>query len=249
MRHTSSKLNRYELGNRISTLRGGTSQEAFAEKLSEKVQYEVNRRTVSRWENGATEISLSSLTELADYFNVSLDYITGQIDFIHVGNDEIINSTGLSEKSVETLRKWQKDSQPRILKDKKGNPLILKDENGEPRRDENGEKMKETAPFSDGLAVIRLKMLNFLLENENIGLLDTLYNCIFGKFLDDNKYVKLDSGATVIGATNRTLQNAFIPALTVCIEDLRDIAERGQTKTAQRLIRKRHDALARKDSR
>lgn len=238
MGHISSTLDRIKLGNRITELRGGTSQEQLAEILNNGKQNENYRKTISRWENGRTEISLSNLIKLAAYFNVSLDYITGQIDFFHVGNDEIINLTGLSEKSVETLRKWQKDSQPRTLKDKNGNPRIIKDE--------NGKEIEETALFSDGIAVIRLKMLNFLLENENIGLLDTLYNCIFGKFLDDNKYIELDSGTTVIGATNRTLQNAFIPSVTVCIEDLRDIAEHGQTEKVHQLIEKRHDVIAAK---
>ncbi len=208
MRHISSTLDRIKLGNRITELRGGTSQEQLAEILNNGKQNENYRKTISRWENGRTEISLSNLVKLAAYFNVSLDYITGQIDFVHVGNDDIINSTGLSEKSVETLRKWQKDSQPRTLRDK------------------NGNKMEETAPFSDGLASTRLQMLNFLLENENaVGLLDALWDCIFADYLKDGQVLEFNNRYGTRGLTNEILQNASIPSVTVCIDRLRNISK------------------------
>lgn len=183
----------------------------------------IDRQTINKWENskeGEPKISISNFIEIYKYYGgrYSFDYLLGLSDYTSTENDAIGKATGLSNASIEALRKWKDGSRTH-------------------------EKLK--MPL-DGLAVIRLKMLNFLLENENIGLLDTLYNCIFGKFLDDNKYIELDSGTTVLGATNRTLQNAFIPSVTVCIEDLRDIAEHGQTEKAHQLIEKRHDVIAAK---
>lgn len=179
----------------------------------------LKRQTIGQWESGTVYIPVVRLMQLSKIYGVSMDYLMGlDEDYTNIENAAIGKATGLSNASIETLRKLKDGS--RIHK-----------------------KLK--MPL-DGLASIRLQILNFLLENENIGLLDTLYNCIFGKFLDDNKYIELDSGTTVIGATNRTLQNAFIPSITVCIEDLRDVAKYGQTKKAHQLIKKRHDAIAAK---
>ncbi len=199
----------------------GFSQAELAEKLH------VTTRSVVAWEHGE-DISISNLISLYEIYNrkYSFDFLLGYSDFTQAGNEEISKLTGLSDKAINSIRKWKSNSEPRTLKTKEGKDT------------------KKTAPFSDGLAPIRLQMLNFLLENEHVGLLDTLWNCIFGKFLEDNKYIELSTETTVIGATNRTLQNAFIPSVTVCIEDLRDIAEHGQTAKTHQLIEKRHDAIA-----
>lgn len=49
----------------------GLSQEYFAEKLG------VTRQTISKWENGAAMPDLKKLTEIANFFNVSMDAILG----------------------------------------------------------------------------------------------------------------------------------------------------------------------------
>lgn len=49
----------------------GLSQEYFAEKLG------VTRQTISKWETGAAMPDLKKLTEIADFFNVSMDTILG----------------------------------------------------------------------------------------------------------------------------------------------------------------------------
>lgn len=134
MGRISSTLDRIKLGNRITELRGGTSQEQLAEILNNGKQNENYRKTISRWENGRTEISLSNLIKLAAYFNVSLDYITGQIDFTHVGNEEIHDLTGLSDKAIsnltkqkETLDKWKSGKAASIIRTLN---LILETEEG-----------------------------------------------------------------------------------------------------------------------
>lgn len=49
----------------------GLSQEYFAEKLG------VTRQTISKWENGAAMPDLKKLTEIADFFSVSMDTLLG----------------------------------------------------------------------------------------------------------------------------------------------------------------------------
>ena len=60
---------------RLLELRKGTglSQEALADLLN------VTRQAVQKWESGASKPDLDNLTALADYFQVSLDYlVTGR---------------------------------------------------------------------------------------------------------------------------------------------------------------------------
>ena len=39
-----------------------------------------NQNTISRYENGEREPSISDLIKIADYFGVSLDYLVGRSD-------------------------------------------------------------------------------------------------------------------------------------------------------------------------
>ena len=50
------------------------SQEEAAKHL------DMSYRSYRRYESGETEPNLSTLIKLADYFNVSLDYLTGRVD-------------------------------------------------------------------------------------------------------------------------------------------------------------------------
>lgn len=40
--------------------------------------FSVKQNTISNWENGSTEIDNQTLAKLADYFNVSVDYLLGR---------------------------------------------------------------------------------------------------------------------------------------------------------------------------
>ena len=51
------------------------NQSALAEKL------DVDQSTISLWLNGKTEPSITSLWLLADYFDVTVDYLIGRTEF------------------------------------------------------------------------------------------------------------------------------------------------------------------------
>lgn len=70
------KLFRMNLGQRIQECRKkrGLSQEALADVLS------VSRQAVQKWESGSSTPELEKLTQIADYFGVSLDYLVKGID-------------------------------------------------------------------------------------------------------------------------------------------------------------------------
>lgn len=56
------------------------SMEMLALDLNTKYALRINKGTISRWENGESDPSISYVVKLADYFNVSVDYLIGLTD-------------------------------------------------------------------------------------------------------------------------------------------------------------------------
>jgi transcriptional regulator with XRE-family HTH domain len=65
-------------------------------ELSE--QTKIIRQNISRYENGEVEPNISTLIKLADYFNVSVDYLIG-----HRQNNKI-DISGLSEAQQNIIK-------------------------------------------------------------------------------------------------------------------------------------------------
>lgn len=75
-------MSEYEFPKRLKELRTSRelSMEMLALDLNIKYGLRVNKGTISRWESGESDPSLSFGILLADYFNVSVDYLVGQTD-------------------------------------------------------------------------------------------------------------------------------------------------------------------------
>lgn len=41
----------------------------------------VSQQTISRWENNVVEPDIKSLIKIADYFDVTTDYLLGRVDY------------------------------------------------------------------------------------------------------------------------------------------------------------------------
>ncbi|MEQ6854436.1 helix-turn-helix transcriptional regulator [Lysinibacillus capsici] len=65
---------------RIKKLRGSLSIDELANKFNEKYQTKISKSMISRYENGLADPKMDVLRIYADYFNVSLDYLTGLSD-------------------------------------------------------------------------------------------------------------------------------------------------------------------------
>lgn len=65
----------------------------------------VSNKTVSKWENGISEPSLSVLTKLAKYYNVSTDYILGLSNESKHSTKTFIHSEINSHKKSEVCIK------------------------------------------------------------------------------------------------------------------------------------------------
>jgi len=71
-----------DIGKRIKELREerDLTMDLLVHDLNTTYQIEIHKSNVSRWESGQTEPSLKYARILAEYFNVSLDYLIGLTD-------------------------------------------------------------------------------------------------------------------------------------------------------------------------
>lgn len=96
------------LGNRIKTLREelGIKQEELAKKMS------VSPSAIGMYETNKREPNNELILKLAQFFNVSTDYLLGKTDVKNPINqiDDILNETmiGMSKKEYEALNETQK---------------------------------------------------------------------------------------------------------------------------------------------
>ena len=81
------------IGDKIRELRdkNGLTQSSLAKRL------QISRSAVNAWEMGISVPSTQYIVELADYFNVSTDYI------LEIGNDETVNISFLTESEKEIV--------------------------------------------------------------------------------------------------------------------------------------------------
>ena len=67
-------MNKFSENFKSLRLEKGIGQEFLAKELG------VSKGIISLWETGLREPTMNSLIIIADYFNVSIDYLVGRID-------------------------------------------------------------------------------------------------------------------------------------------------------------------------
>lgn len=94
------KFNINDIGLRIKRLREekGLTQQDMADALN------VKRQTVAQWENGERDLKTGYIIDLAEYLNVSSDYLLGISDYKTKENTDIGAVLGLSEKAIEAIK-------------------------------------------------------------------------------------------------------------------------------------------------
>lgn len=85
--------------NRIKYLR--QSKELSQVQLAEKLG--VAKQSVSNWENDNIMPSIEMLEKIADYFNVSTDYLLGR-DGKHTSDGIMIDVAGLTPRQIEHIK-------------------------------------------------------------------------------------------------------------------------------------------------
>lgn len=89
-----------EIGKRLKAIRKKEykSQDSFAEKL-----HISDRKTISKWETGETEIPMTRLPEICNTLNCDMDYIFGKIDTPQNCTTNVMQETGLSAQAADLL--------------------------------------------------------------------------------------------------------------------------------------------------
>ena len=77
----------------------GVSQQLLADVLG------ISQQSVNQYENQATEPDLAVLSQMADYFNTSIDFIAGRTDERKV--DEQLHALGLSTDEAKLLSQYR----------------------------------------------------------------------------------------------------------------------------------------------
>lgn len=79
----------------------GTTQEELAAAVG------VQRQTISKYASGLNTPDIEKFERIADFFNVSFDYLLGRSKSKRHENHDIVEETGLSEAAVERLKAFK----------------------------------------------------------------------------------------------------------------------------------------------
>ena len=68
----------------------------------------IDQKTLSNYETGKTNPDSYSLIQLADFFNVSIDYLVGRINSLHVSvdKDDIIKKIDAIKQELNDIKKY-----------------------------------------------------------------------------------------------------------------------------------------------
>ncbi|UXC68612.1 helix-turn-helix domain-containing protein [Limosilactobacillus vaginalis] len=96
------------IGDKIRDLR---NQKRMSQTELSKILH-VSQQTITKWETGKAEPSSSAVTNIANYFNVSADYLLGrkakkQQKQVDIKNDPIVLSYGgkpVSKEDMEVIK-------------------------------------------------------------------------------------------------------------------------------------------------
>lgn len=95
----------------------GLSQQALADKL------EISQQSVYKYENQITEPNIDMLKHIADFFDVSIDYLTGNSSCAH--KVEEVQETELNAEELSLIQKYRSlpPSSRRVLQELMDNLL------------------------------------------------------------------------------------------------------------------------------
>lgn len=114
-----SKINKSALFPRrlleLRTKKGITQQKLAAD-------IGVTKSTISLYEQGDNVPDIKTFVKIADYYNVSYDYLLGASDATQRENIDIAENTGLDDKAIKTLKK----AKEALLSDKDTERILAK---------------------------------------------------------------------------------------------------------------------------
>lgn len=94
--------------NRLRFLRvsHGLTQEKLSKDIEELFKYPIGKATISQYENGNREPSLTMLINFAQYFDCSVDYLVGLSEHLHIiESSEFASKMSLLKNIVDVIPK------------------------------------------------------------------------------------------------------------------------------------------------
>lgn len=64
----------------------------------------IDQKTLSNYETGKTQPDAAALIRLADFFNVSIDYLVGRSDFSIRNSSDLINELSHIQEKIEKVK-------------------------------------------------------------------------------------------------------------------------------------------------
>lgn len=97
------------LQERLKELRGNRTQREIVDEINEHYDKEIRLSNYANWERKANP-SIDDLILLADYYNVTLDYLTGRTDYSKPEYKGVEELVGLDDVSIRGLRAIKESS-------------------------------------------------------------------------------------------------------------------------------------------
>ncbi len=79
----------------------------------------ITRQAYSKYENGQSEPDIETINKLADFFDVTTDYLLGRVDdpdtyatkekFLEEADKKGLDYSGLTDEEIEMFQKWIED--------------------------------------------------------------------------------------------------------------------------------------------
>lgn len=163
----------------------GLTQEQLAKNLN------ISRDSVNSWENDSDRLpAIDKLVLLADFFNVSVDYLLCRSEYTQIGNKEISEMTGLSDKAINRLKQINESDKQLELSNIKN-------------------VFRDSSSVSPVMIKLRIPFLNFLLESKRF--INLLNDLIY--FFDSDRYTTLlDDSFHQIKNSHGLINKSFYPA-------------------------------------
>lgn len=102
-------MNRKLFEERLKKLRGEKTQKQVTDEMNIKNPSSITQQTLARYENGDRLPNAETLCDIAEYYNVSVDYLLGRTENPSIDED-IINAckvTGLSEEAIKKITQFK----------------------------------------------------------------------------------------------------------------------------------------------
>ena len=218
-RFVTTKLHNSPICNRLNELINENNQKEFCKAL------DITERTVYHWKKGQSRPDIDKLADIANFFKVTTDYLTGRIDIPAPTQDlvSICEYTGLSKNSILELSYMKNPrTHPNLQNlEERFSKIEVPGLNPKTRADDFYKRAQNTYGRY-------LRVINFLIEN-GVSLFDDLSKAWYETYKSANP-TEYHIGDRIEIGIGEAKENGFQPLLFMHQEDFEEFFEYQATK-------------------